>query len=77
MGKPMGRPKASWQSKLLELRDHKNEEITLGEIADKLELDRRFVSQTLCRIVQGRKEYIYNTQELYEAVKKKLEGGNT
>jgi NADH/NAD ratio-sensing transcriptional regulator Rex len=77
MGKPMGRPKASWQLKLLELRDHKKKEITLSEIAEKLDLNRRFISQTLCRIIQGRKEYIYDTQELYEAVRNKLEEGNT
>lgn len=78
MGKPMGRPKAEWQRELLNLKNHKDEEITLSEIAEKLGRDRKFIYQTLYGIVHGRRDYIYKTQELYQAMRKKLEeGGGT
>ena len=77
MKRPQGRPKAEWQRKLLDLKNHHNKEISLAELEQKLNLDRKLISQTLSRITTARKDVLYDTQELYAAVKKKLEGGKT
>ncbi len=77
MKRHQGRPKAEWQKKLLDLKNHKNKEISLAELEKKLDLDRKLISQTLSRITTARKDILYDTQKLYAAIKKKLEGDKT
>ena len=73
----MGRQKSEWQKKLLNLKFSKDSEITLTQLVEMAETDRRTLAATLSRIVTSeRRELIYNTQTVYEAVKKKLEGEN-
>lgn len=74
----MGRQKSEWQKKLLDLKSSKDPEITLTQLVEIAETDRRTLAATLSRIVNSeRRELIYNTKTVYEAIKKKLEGGNT
>jgi hypothetical protein len=71
-----GRPKAEWRKKLLELKNHTDEEISLTQLEAIAGGKRTSLSQTLSRIVTSRREAIYKTQEVYEAIKKKLEEKN-
>lgn len=77
MKRPQGRPKAEWQRKLLDLKNHQNKEITLAELELKLDLDRKLISQTLSRITTARRDILYDTQKLYNAIKEKLKEGRT
>ena len=61
--------------KILKLKNHKNKEITLTKLEQITGQDRKNIAQTLARIVKSRRESVYQTQDLYEAMKNKLEGG--
>ncbi len=71
---PKGRPKAEWQRSILKLKDRKNKEISLSQLEKMTEIDKVYLAQSISRMVKGsRKETYYNTQELYEAVRNKLQ----
>ena len=77
MAKNLGRPKAEWQRTILDLlQKHSDSIISLSQLEQVVDTDRYNVSRTLTRIVQSKKESVYQTQELQEALKKKLEGEN-
>lgn len=75
--KKIGRPKAEWQKKILKLKNSKERTTSLDQLEEMTGVDRRNLSCTLSRLVESKREVLYNTQELYEAIKKKLEGENT
>ncbi len=73
----MGRPKAEWQQKLLELKNHTETDISLTKMEELTGMERGNLSRTISRLVKGRREAMYNANDVYEAIKKKLEEGNT
>ncbi len=75
--KKMGRPKAEWQKKLLELKNYTETNISLTEMEEMTGMERSNLSRTLSRIVKGRRDSIYNANDVYKAMKKKLEGETT
>lgn len=68
---------ATWQTKLLQLENYQHEEITLSEMEQMTGMERGNLSRTISRLVKGRREAVYNANDVYEAIKKKLEGENT
>ena len=69
-----GRPKAEWQKNLLKLKNLKKKEISLSQLQKITNLNREYLSQSISRLVsKSRKETYYNTQEIYEAIKNKLQ----
>lgn len=75
--KYVGPPKAEWQRKLLELKNHTETDITLTQMEELTGMERGNLSRTLSRMVKGRRDAIYNANDVYEAIKEKLEGGDT
>ena len=72
-----GRPKAGWQRKLLKLKNHTDKEISLSQVEQITGTNRRNLSQALSKIIKSRREAIYNTQDLYQAIKQKLKEEDT
>lgn len=70
-----GRPKAEWQRKLLTLKNHEDKEITLTQLEQMTGQSRLRLSQTLTRLVESRRESVFQTKDLYLAIKEKLEEG--
>ena len=67
---------AAWQKKLLQLKNYKSEEVTLSEMEKMTGMERGNLSRTISRLVKGRREAMYNANDVYQAIKKKLEGEN-
>jgi len=72
-----GRPKADWQREILKIKDSKNSHISLSQLEEMTGTNRRNLARTLSRLVTSQREVLYDTQELYQAMRKKLEGGKT
>jgi hypothetical protein len=69
-----GRPPADWHKKLLRLNKRKCQDISLTELQKMTGQDRISLYNILCRIVSSsRRETYFDTQEVYEAVKYKLQ----
>jgi hypothetical protein len=71
-----GRHPAPWQKKLLTLKNMKSKEISLTELQEITGKERKHINNTISKLVSRTKsETFFDTQEIYEAIKKKLSKG--
>lgn len=73
----MGKPKEEWRKDLSEIEQHTDEEISLTKMEKLTGIERAYLSRVISKLAKGRREAMYNTKAVYDALKEKLEEEST